>query len=93
MVRGGQVSPHPRDQVSAGREVRIGKTEAAAIAIDAPGAVPGSDEEARAHLADYLAEVLLLEQGTDAVRARAELGWQPSYPSLTNEFRRGSYRK
>jgi hypothetical protein len=22
-----------------------------------------------------------------------ELGWQPSHPSLTEEFRRGSYRK
>jgi nucleoside-diphosphate-sugar epimerase len=68
-------------------------TEAAAIAIDAPGAVPGSDEEARARLGDYFAEVLLLDQGTDAARARAELGWQPSHPSLTEEFRRGSYRK
>jgi nucleoside-diphosphate-sugar epimerase len=68
-------------------------TEAAAIAIDAPGAVPGSDEEARARLGDYFAEVLLLDQGTDAARARAELGWQPSHPSLTEEFRHGSYRK
>ena len=49
-------------------------TEAAAVAVGAPGAVPGSDEEARARLGDYFAEVLLLEsrdrseQGT--VRAR-----------------------
>jgi nucleoside-diphosphate-sugar epimerase len=68
-------------------------TEAAAVAAGAPGAVPGSDQEARARLGDYFAEVLLLDQGTDAARARAELGWQPSHPSLTDEFRHGSYRK
>jgi len=68
-------------------------TQAAAVAVGAPGAVPGSDEEARARLGDYFAEVLLLDQGTDADRARAELGWQPSHPSLSDEFRHGSYRK
>jgi nucleoside-diphosphate-sugar epimerase len=39
-------------------------TEAAAVAVGAPGAVPGSDDEARARLGDYFAEVLLLDQGT-----------------------------
>jgi nucleoside-diphosphate-sugar epimerase len=68
-------------------------TGAAAVAIGAPGAVPGSDDEARARLGDYFAEVLLLDQGTDAARARAELGWRPSRPSLAEEFRHGSYRK
>jgi nucleoside-diphosphate-sugar epimerase len=68
-------------------------TRAAAAAAGAEGAVPGTDEEARARLGDYFAEVLLLDQGTDAARARAELGWQPSHPSLTDEFRHGSYRK
>ena len=68
-------------------------TEAAAVAAGAPGAVPGSDDEARARLGDYFAEVLLLDQGTDAARARAELGWHPSHPALTDEFRHGSYRK
>jgi len=29
---------------------------------------------------------------TDAARARAELGWHPAHPSLTDEFRHGSYR-
>ncbi|MGD0933651.1 MAG: NAD-dependent epimerase/dehydratase family protein [Streptosporangiaceae bacterium] len=67
-------------------------TQAAAVAAGAPGAVPGSDDEARARLGDYFAEVLLLDQGTDAARARAELGWHPSHPSLTDEFRHGSYR-
>ena len=68
-------------------------TQAAAVAAGAPGAVPGSDDEARARLGDYFAEVLLLDQGTDAARARTELGWYPSHPSLSDEFRHGSYRK
>jgi nucleoside-diphosphate-sugar epimerase len=68
-------------------------TEAAAVAAGAPGAVPGSDEEARARLGDYFAEVLLLDQGTGAARARTELGWEPSHPTLADEFRHGSYRK
>ena len=67
-------------------------TQAAAVAAGAPGAVPGSDDEARARLGDYFAEVLLLDQGTDAARARAELGWHPTHPSLYDEFRHGSYR-
>ena len=68
-------------------------TQAAAVAADAPGAVPGSDDEARGRLGDYFAEVLLLDQGTDAARARAELGWYPSHPSLSDEFLHGSYRR
>ena len=69
-------------------------TEAAAVAIGAPGAVPGSDEEARARLGDYFAEVLLLDQGTAATtRARSELGWLPTRPGLADEFRHGSYRR
>src|SRR2546426_3356325 len=42
-------------------------TEAAAGAAGAPGAVPGSDDEAKARLGDYFAEVLLLDQGTEPV--------------------------
>ncbi|MCW3029589.1 MAG: hypothetical protein JWN81_2800 [Solirubrobacterales bacterium] len=68
-------------------------TEAAAVAAGAPGAVPGSDDEAKARLGDYFAEVLLLDQGTVAAKARAELGWAPSHPGLPEEFRDGSYRK
>jgi nucleoside-diphosphate-sugar epimerase len=68
-------------------------TEAAAVATGAPGAVPGSDEEARARLGDYFAEVLLLDQGTAATRARSELGWLPTHPGLVDEFRHGSYRR
>jgi nucleoside-diphosphate-sugar epimerase len=67
-------------------------TEAAAIAAGALGAVPGSDEEARERLGEYFAEVLLLDQGTIAAKARAELDWSPSHPGLVEEFRHGSYR-
>ncbi len=67
-------------------------TEAAAVAAGAPGAVPGSDDEAKARLGDYFAEVLLLDQGTVAAKARTELGWAPSHPGLPEEFRDGSYR-
>ena len=52
----------------------------------------GSEVEARPCLGDYFAEVLLLDLGTAAVRARAQLGWYPSHPSLAGEFRHGSYR-
>jgi nucleoside-diphosphate-sugar epimerase len=68
-------------------------TEAAAAAVGAPGAIPGSDEEARARLGDYFAEVLLLDQGTNAAKARAELDWSPSHPGLLNEFLQGRYHK
>jgi nucleoside-diphosphate-sugar epimerase len=68
-------------------------THAAAVAAEAPGAVPGSDDEARARLGDYFAEVLLLDQGTIAARARDQLGWYPTHPGLVDEFRHGSYRK
>jgi nucleoside-diphosphate-sugar epimerase len=67
-------------------------TEAAAVAADAPGAVAGSDDEARARLGP-LADLLLLDQGTEAAKAQAELGWRPSRPGLADEFRNGSYRK
>jgi nucleoside-diphosphate-sugar epimerase len=67
-------------------------TQAAAVAAGAPGAVPGSSDEARARLGDYFAEVLLLDQGTKAAKARSELDWAPSHPSLVDEFLHGSYR-
>jgi nucleoside-diphosphate-sugar epimerase len=68
-------------------------TEAAAVVVCAPGAVPGSDDEARARLGDAFAEVLLLDQSTDAIKVRTELGWRPSRPELVDELRRGSYRE
>jgi nucleoside-diphosphate-sugar epimerase len=68
-------------------------TEAAAVAAGSPGAVAGSEEEARTRLGDHLAEVVLLDQATGAARAQAELGWTPSRPGLVEEFRHGSYRK
>jgi nucleoside-diphosphate-sugar epimerase len=65
-------------------------TEAAAVAVGAPGAAPGSDDEARARLGDDFAEVLLLDQGATAAKARTELDWRPSHPGLVEEFRHGS---
>ncbi|HEY2506309.1 MAG TPA: NAD-dependent epimerase/dehydratase family protein [Streptosporangiaceae bacterium] len=67
-------------------------TEAAAVGSGAPGAVAGSDDEARSRLGDNFADVLLLDQGTNASKARAELGWYPSRPTLADDFRSGSYR-
>ena len=87
-------SAHGRYVIGNGASPTLAElTEAAAVAAGAPGAVPGSDEEARARLGDYFAEVLLLDQGTGAARARAELGWHPARPTLTDEFRHGSYRR
>ena len=68
-------------------------TEAAAVAAGAPGAVPGSDDEARARVGDYFADVLLLDQGTFAAKARDQLGWSPTHPGLVDEFRHGSYAR
>jgi nucleoside-diphosphate-sugar epimerase len=67
-------------------------TEAAAVAVGAPGAIPGSEQEARTRLGDYFAEVLLLDQATEAAKVRAVLGWQPTRLGLVEEFRSGSYR-
>ena len=67
-------------------------TEAAAVALGAPGAVPGSEEEARGRVGDYFAEVLLLDQATTADKARADLGWQPSRAGLVDELHQGNYR-
>jgi nucleoside-diphosphate-sugar epimerase len=86
-------SARGRYLVSDGLEPTVAElTEAAAVAVGAPGAVPGSDDEARARLGDYFAEVLLLDQGVVATRARTELGWSPTHPGLVEEFRHGSYR-
>jgi nucleoside-diphosphate-sugar epimerase len=87
-------SAHGRYVIGNGANPTVAElTQAAAVAVGAPGAVPGSDDEARGRLGDYFAEVLLLDQGTDAARARAELGWYPSHPSLSDEFMHGSYRR
>ncbi len=87
-------SAHGRYVVGNGLDPTVAElTEAAAVAVGAPGAVPGSEDEARARLGDSFAEVLLLDQGSDAAKARTQLGWHPTRPSLSDEFRHGSYRK
>jgi hypothetical protein len=68
-------------------------TEAAAVAVGAPGAVPGSEEEIRARVGDYFADVLLLDQGMSAAKAREELRWQPTHSGLVDELRVGGYRR
>ncbi len=79
--------------ISDGSNPTVGElTEAAAVAVGAPGAVPGSDDEARARLGDYFAEVLLVDQSTGATKAQGQLDWSPSHPGLVDEFRNGSYR-
>jgi nucleoside-diphosphate-sugar epimerase len=67
-------------------------TQAAAEAVGAPGAVAGSDDEARARVGDYFAGVLIIDQATTTEKARTELGWAPANPTLVDEFRHGSYR-
>jgi nucleoside-diphosphate-sugar epimerase len=68
-------------------------TEAAAVAVGAPGAVAGSDDETRARVGDYFAGVLIIDQATTTEKARTELGWSPANPTLVDEFRDGSYRR
>jgi nucleoside-diphosphate-sugar epimerase len=88
------VSARGRYIVDDGLNPTLGElTDAAAVAVGAPGAVPGSEEEAKARLGDYFAEVLLLDQRPVTTKARDALGWTPSRPGLVDEFRRGSYRK
>jgi nucleoside-diphosphate-sugar epimerase len=85
-------SARGRYVVGDGSNATVGElTEAAAVAAGAPGATPGSDDEARSRLGDYFAEVLLLDQGTAAAKARERLGWNPTHPGLVEEFRSGSY--
>jgi hypothetical protein len=55
-------------------EFAHGRPTVADVVAGAPGAVSSSDDEGRARLGDYFSEVLLLDLGTDAARARAELG-------------------
>lgn len=89
-----QDSARGRYVVGDGQDPTVAElTEAAAAAVGARGAVPGSDEEAKLRLGDAFAEVLLLDQGTAAAKARADIGWAPLHPGLPEEFREGSYRK
>lgn len=87
-------SAHGAYLVSDGANPTVAElTEAAAVAVGAAGAVPGSEQEARARLGDSFAEVLLLDQVAVGTRARDELGWRPTHPGLADEFRSGSYRQ
>jgi nucleoside-diphosphate-sugar epimerase len=87
-------SAHGHYVVGDGRNPTVAElTEGAAVAVGAPGAVPGSDAEIRARVGDYFADVLLLDQGMSAAKAREELRWQPTHAGLVDELREGGYRK
>lgn len=47
--------------------------------------------QSQARLGELLADALLLDQVARGDRARSELGWNPTGPSLIEEFRSGSY--
>ena len=68
-------------------------TEAAASQSALRERSPVLMSEARARLGDYFAEVLLLDQGTFAAKARDQLDWSPTHPGLVDEFRHGSYAR
>jgi nucleoside-diphosphate-sugar epimerase len=53
---------------------------------------PTSPDEA-AQLFGWLAQPFLLDQRADGARARAELGWQPTEPSLVADLEQGSYAR
>ncbi|MFI5757043.1 NAD-dependent epimerase/dehydratase family protein [Streptomyces sp. NPDC051569] len=66
--------------------------EAASRASGGGGSVrPATAQDARARLGELFADALLLSQQAAATRARTELGWKPSRPSLVEELETGSY--
>jgi nucleoside-diphosphate-sugar epimerase len=54
------------------------------------GVAPESEDASRERLGAAFADALLLDQATEAAKARA-LGWKPAGPTLTEELRSGSY--
>ena len=84
---------HLADIASAWAAGHLDDGDAVLIVDETADEKSSADCAGAARLGDYFAEVLLLDQGTDAARARAELGWSPSHPSLVDDFRHGSYRK
>ncbi|MFJ9588663.1 NAD-dependent epimerase/dehydratase family protein [Streptomyces acidicola] len=66
--------------------------EAAARAAGGDGAVHAESEaETCARFGDQFAEAILLDEQATGDRARTELGWQPTQPSLVHELEHGSY--
>jgi nucleoside-diphosphate-sugar epimerase len=66
--------------------------EAAATAAGSGTVVAESDDDSRARLFPPLVDALLLDQIiSTSSRARTELGWHPSGPSLVEEIRGGAY--
>ncbi len=54
------------------------------------GVAPESDDASRQRLGGAFADALLLDQATEAAKAKA-LGWKPVGPTLVEELRSGSY--
>jgi hypothetical protein len=52
--------------------------------------VPSTDAETEARIGP-LAEAFLLDQQATGAKARSELGWEPTGPSLVEELSSGSY--
>lgn len=57
------------------------------------GHVAGEAEQASRNRLGPLADALLLDARVDSARARHELGWRPSGPSLLDELTTGSYAR
>ncbi|MFF2433393.1 NAD-dependent epimerase/dehydratase family protein [Streptomyces sp. NPDC058107] len=65
--------------------------EAASRATDAGGAVVPETAEDTIRRLGVFAEGLLRSQSATGDKARSELGWNPTQPSLTDELEHGSY--
>ena len=57
------------------------------------GASRGFGRAAAISLSERGAHVVGVARNEDAAKARADVGWSVSHPSLVDEFRDGSYRK
>ena len=64
----------------------------AAVAVGAPGAVPGPTMRSPSAPGRLLRRGPVTRSGRSMPWARAELGWRPNHPGPVEEFRGGSYR-
>jgi hypothetical protein len=76
-------------QVRSGELLRIGTS----VSGGSVEVAANSDRRHRDHETfDYFTEVLLVNQGMTAAKARTEPDWSQSHPGLVEDFRHGSYR-
>lgn len=64
----------------------------AAVGPDVP-VVAECDEQSRHRLGTVFADALLLDQQASNAKARTELGWNPTGPSILDELATGSYAR